>query len=161
VDVIVAGAGDYVDEAAQIWAEATAARDGDDEVAGLELSRPLIAAVLDSSPRSGLLVARDDQGAAVGFAAIEPLGGKDEETADLRYLGVRPSAWGGGVAQALLDAIPGWLRSAGFRRAFLDVYLDNDRAVRLYERHGWVQAGDPAPHPKSGRLERRYELTVA
>lgn len=153
--------GEYVDEAARIWAEATAARDGDDQVAGLELSRPLIAAVLDSSPRSGLLVARDEQGAPVGFAAIEPVGGKDDaEIADLRYLGVRPSAWGGGVARALLEAIPGWLRDAGFRRAWLDVYLDNDRAVRLYERHGWVQAGEPAPHPRSGRLERRYELIV-
>jgi GNAT superfamily N-acetyltransferase len=157
--VVEARGGEYLDEAAQIWAEATAARDGDDEVAGLELSRPLIAAVLDSSARSGLLVALDE-GAAVGFAAIEPLGGTDLATADLRYLGVRPSAWGRGVAQALLDAIPRWLRDSGFSRAVLDVYLDNERAVQLYERYGWVGAGEPAPHPKSGRLERRYTLDL-
>jgi hypothetical protein len=47
-----------VDDAARIWAEATAARDGDDEVAGLRHSRPVIQGVLDRSPRPVVLMAR-------------------------------------------------------------------------------------------------------
>ena len=61
-----------IDDAAQIWAEATAARDGDDEVAELAASRPIIQGVLDRSPRSLLLLARTADGTAAGFAAVEP-----------------------------------------------------------------------------------------
>lgn len=48
-----------VDAAAQIWAEATAARDSEHEVASLDISRPLIQTVLDRSDRALLLIARE------------------------------------------------------------------------------------------------------
>jgi hypothetical protein len=66
-----------VDAAAQIWAEATAARDGDKEVAELRFSRSVIQEVLDRSPRSVQLVDRAADGTATGFAAAEPLPGAD------------------------------------------------------------------------------------
>lgn len=46
----------HIDGAAQIWAEATAFRDGDPDVAPSESSRPIIAGVMDR-PRSVLIVA--------------------------------------------------------------------------------------------------------
>ncbi len=55
-----------IDAAAQIWAEATAARDGEDEVADLADSRPIIQGVLDRSPGSMLLLARTAHGDADG-----------------------------------------------------------------------------------------------
>lgn len=61
-----------IEEAAQIWAEATAARDGDEDVADLSLSRPVIEAVLDGSPAAFVLVARTEDGTAVGFVAVAP-----------------------------------------------------------------------------------------
>ena len=149
-----------VDDAAQIWAEATAARDGEDQVAGLELSRPLIQGVLAGSPRAFLLIARGDDGAATGFAAVEPLDGTSESVAEVRYLGVHPRMWGHGVGEALLTHLPERLRGAGFDRVVLSVYTSNQRATALYERLGWRPSGAPTAHPRTGRPEQRYELTL-
>jgi ribosomal protein S18 acetylase RimI-like enzyme len=151
-----------VDEVAQIWAEATAARDGEAEIAPLEVSRPLIQAVLDSSPRSLLLVA-DDGGETVGFAAVEPWAQAraEEAIAEVRYVGVSPRAWGGGVGRMLMAALPEVLAQAGYEQAVLKVYLDNSRAVRLYESLGWRAQGTPAPHPRNGKLEQPYRLDLS
>jgi GNAT superfamily N-acetyltransferase len=159
VEIVEAAGPDDVDAAARIWAEATAARDGDDEVAGLDLARPLIEDVLASSPRSFLLLAREhDQ--PVGFAAVEPLRGGSADTAELRYLGVSPERWSHGTGRALLDALPDRLRPGGFRRATLLVYCDNRPAVKLYEGAGWIAADPPVAHPRTGKPEQRYELTL-
>ncbi|WP_212986274.1 GNAT family N-acetyltransferase [Actinoplanes auranticolor] len=155
----VAAPGEHLDEAATIWTEATAARDGDAEIAPLSFARPIIQRVLESSLRSLLLVAVDDTGRVVGFAAVEPMAAH-ETTADIRYLAVQPGHWGGGVARQLMAALPGLLAAAGFTHGELDVYLDNPRAVKLYEGHGWRPYGDASPHPRSGRLEQRYRLDL-
>jgi len=159
VHIRVAGPGEHLDEAATIWAEATAARDGDAEVAPLSVARPIIQRVIENSPRSLLLVAVDGSDQVVGFAAVAPMA-EHESTADIRYLAVRPRHWGGGVARQLMQALPGLLATAGFTHGELDVYLDNPRAIKLYESHGWRPYGDASPHPRSGRLEQRYRLDL-
>jgi ribosomal protein S18 acetylase RimI-like enzyme len=148
-----------VDAAAQIWAEATAARDGDKEIAELRFSRPVIQEVLDRSPRSVLLVDRAADGTATGFAVAEPLPGA-AAVAQLRYLGVRPGLWGQGIAERLLRELRLHLQAASFTRAQLSVYASNRRATALYERLGWHSVGQPAPHPRTGKPEQRYELTL-
>lgn len=157
VRVQVARRGEYLTEAATIWAEATAVRDGDAEIAPLSLARPLIQRVIESSSRSQLLVALDANDWVVGFAAVEPASA-DESTADIRYLAVQPRSWGGGVGRQLLLALPNLLGAAGFTHGALDVYLDNSRAITLYEGLGWLPCGDAKPHPRSLRLEQRYRL---
>jgi ribosomal protein S18 acetylase RimI-like enzyme len=159
VHVRVAAPEEHLDEAAKIWAEATAARDGAGEIAPLSLARPIIQRVLEGSPRSLLLVAVDDTDQVVGFAAVAPMAER-ESTADLRYQAVRPGHWGGGVARQLMTDLPGLLGAAGFTHGELDVYLDNPRAVTLYEGQGWRPSGDASPHPRSGRLEQRYRLDL-
>ncbi|WP_327011022.1 GNAT family N-acetyltransferase [Dactylosporangium sp. NBC_01737] len=160
VHIRVAGDREHLDEAATIWAEATAARDGEAEVAPLSLARPLIQRVIERSPRSLLVVALDASDRVVGFAAVEPVSA-DGSTAEVRYLAVRPGSWGGGVGRQLMLALPGVLAAAGFTHGELDVYLDNPRAVNLYEELGWIPSGDAAPHPRTGRLEQRYRLGLA
>jgi ribosomal protein S18 acetylase RimI-like enzyme len=155
VDVFETFADRNIDDAAQIWAEATAARDGDIEVPGLQLSRPVIEQVLNRSPRSRLLIARSRDGVAMGFAATEPHLGDDESVAQLRYLGVRPSAWGQRVGETLLRELEVVLRASGFTRALLSVYTDNARATALYVRLGWTPSGQPQPHPRTGKPEQR------
>jgi ribosomal protein S18 acetylase RimI-like enzyme len=159
VQIRVAGPGGHIDEAATIWAEATAARDGDAEVAPLSFARPLIQRVIESSPRSLLVVAFDPGDRVVGFAAVEPMP-SDASTADIRYLGVQPSSWGGGIGRQLMLALPSLLADAGFAHGELDVYLDNPRAIKLYEGLGWLSHGAATPHPRSGRLEQRYRLDL-
>lgn len=148
-----------VGQAAQIWAETTAARDGETTVPGLDLARPVIQSVLDASPQSFLLMAYFPETTdAVGFAAVEPV---DATVAELRYLGVRPSAWGGGVARSLLTELPTRASGLGFKSLRLSVYVDNVRAVELYQRLAWIADGESVPHPRSGRLEQRYVLSLS
>lgn len=148
-----------VTAAAQIWAAATSARDGDSEVPGLDISRPMIQGVLDRSPRALLLMARSADGEAAGFAAVEPADGADA-AAQVSYFGVRPGAWGQGIGEALLRALPGHLSAAGFARAELVVYAHNARAVLLYERLGWERRGEPVRNARTGKPMDRYELTL-
>ncbi|MEU4396201.1 GNAT family N-acetyltransferase [Kribbella sp. NPDC023855] len=148
---------DQVSAAALIWAETTAARDGESVVPTLDEARPVIQAVIDSSPRSFLLMATDPAGTALGFAAVEPT--QQPSVAELRYLGVRPRAWGRGVAQLLLNELAQQAKPLEFQTLQLSVYADNLRAVALYERLGWKPDGDPTPHPRHGRLEQRYLFT--
>jgi ribosomal protein S18 acetylase RimI-like enzyme len=92
-----------------------------------------------------------------GRPTIEPLSA-DQSTAEVRYLGVRPDSWGGGIGRRLM-ALQGHLAAAGFARGELAAYRDNPRAVALYEGLGWRPHGDATPHLRSGRLEQRYRLT--
>lgn len=160
VKVVVAEAGEYVDDAAQIWAEATAARDGDADVVPLALSRPIIEAVVNSSDRSLLLIALDADRDALGFAAAEPTSDAGDRRAELRYLGVRPDAWGEGIAAQLLTALRRQLKAVGFTMAQLLVYAENTRASALYQRLGWTACGGPNPPPRSGRPEQPYRLNL-
>jgi ribosomal protein S18 acetylase RimI-like enzyme len=157
--VLIARRGEYLDEAGQIWAEATAARDGVPEIAPITESRPIIEGVVNGRPSGLLLVALDRAGAAVGFAAIELPAGAGG-VAEVRYLGVIPGLWGKGAAAALLGAVADELRNRGFREAILFVYEDNPRAVRLYRRLGWRPQLEAHTHPRSGRLERRYAIEL-
>jgi ribosomal protein S18 acetylase RimI-like enzyme len=166
VDVVEARRGSReLDETAQIWAEATAFRDGESDVAGLTDSLPIIEAVLDRSPQAFVLLARADSGGAAGFAAVEPTTaesatGPTGTRAELSYFGVRPSMWGRGVGRLLLREVQSRLTSAGYTHAELSVYVANVRAVTLYERLGWQPVGAPTPHRRTGKPEQRYELVL-
>ncbi len=59
-----------------------------------------------------------------------------------------------------MATIPGFLKDRGFPEAKLAVYIDNERAVRLYKRLGWRRHDQPSPHARSGRLEQEYRLAL-
>ncbi|MFD4640589.1 GNAT family N-acetyltransferase [Lentzea sp. NPDC058436] len=147
---IIRGGPEDVDTAALIWAHAVSRRDGY-EVPSLDEARPGVESALANEP-SLLLIARDG-GVAVGFLAAGPQG---TDIAHVNYVGVHPDAWGKGVGEALLRALPDALTEHGYARAELLVYVDNVPGVRLYERLGWIKVGGPVPHPRHGRLEQRY-----
>jgi ribosomal protein S18 acetylase RimI-like enzyme len=146
-----------IDAAAQIWAEATAARDGEDEVAGLEDSRPIIQGVLDRSAESVLLLARSEERTPLAFAAVEPIG---DRIAELTYFGVSPQLFGRGVGKELLTDLHRRLAAHGYDQAELSVYTDNLRATRLYEGLGWQPYGEPTPHRRTGKPEQRYRVSL-
>ncbi|MFS8100185.1 GNAT family N-acetyltransferase [Lentzea alba] len=153
---IIQGGPEHADTAALIWAHAVTARDGYDRVPSLEEARPGIDNALANEPSVLLLAFEGD--VPVGFLAGGP---QETGTAYINYVGVHPEAWGKGVGEALLRALPDALTARGYSAAELLVYVDNERGVRLYERLGWIKIGDPVPYPKNGRLEQRYAFSVA
>jgi GNAT superfamily N-acetyltransferase len=154
----------HLNGAAQVWAEATAARDGDPGVVLVEFSRPIIAGVF-GQPGAVLVIALDEDDQAVAFAVAEPLladaePGMPAESAEVRYVGVRPELWGTGLGRRVVPYLCAELAADGFLEAQLLVYLDNSRAVSLYQQLGWRPQGSPAPHPRTGKLEQRYRLKL-
>ncbi len=76
-------------------------------------------------------------GTPVGMATCAPFDGVYE----LIGMWVAPEARGGGVGAALIEASCGWAREQGAGELRLDVKVDNACAIRLYIRHGFVDAG--------------------
>jgi ribosomal protein S18 acetylase RimI-like enzyme len=67
----------------------------------------------------------------------------DERTPELA-IAVVPSARGKGVGSALLHALLGRARSAGYPSISLSVDRNNAGAIELYERHGFARVGEDA-----------------
>jgi putative acetyltransferase len=82
-------------------------------------------------PAATITLAETD-GRMVGFVTVDP------RTFDLDQIVVAPEAWGMGVATALL-AEAQRISPAGLD---LHVNTDNARAIRFYEKHGFVIAGE-------------------
>jgi ribosomal protein S18 acetylase RimI-like enzyme len=144
-----------IDGAAQVWARATAKRDGKREIPPLRAARDVL---LDSlqSERSTFVVATGE-GEVLGFATAEPTG--SERVAEVRFVGVDPEHWGSGVGGMVMTRMVDELASAGFRSAQLLVYADNAPARRLYERMGWQwDRQRPSRHERTGKPEVRYRL---
>jgi len=78
-------------------------------------------------------------GERVGFVTIDPANGHMDQIC------VAPDWWGRGVAEALLHAA----RAISPGRLMLDVNTDNARAIRFYEREGFVKT-DTSVNPRSG-----------
>ena len=71
-------------------------------------------------------------GAMAGFVTLEPASGLIDQ------LGVSTGYWGTGAARELLD----WAKRGHPSVLSLEVNQDNVRAVRFYEREGFVRVGE-------------------
>jgi putative acetyltransferase len=89
-------------------------------------------------PDAAIVVA-EQAGALVGFVTIDPKGYLDQ-------LVVAPEYWGSELATRLVDEAK-HLSPDGIT---LLVNIDNARAIRFYERNGFLRAGDDV-NPTSGR----------
>jgi hypothetical protein len=150
-----------VDDAAQIWAEATAARDGADDVPGLDISRPrpVIQGVLDRSRRALLLIARTADNIAGGFAVTEPLDGVGTTRAEVRYLGVRPDMWGQGMGDNCCESYaPGSPPRASPTPGSPSTQTTPGPSRST---SGWMAPlYAPFPHPRTGKAQQRYEVRL-
>ncbi|HEY6595854.1 MAG TPA: GNAT family N-acetyltransferase [Asanoa sp.] len=70
---------------------------------------------------------------------------------------VTPSWRGTGVLGDLIEALAAWSGSVGRPDLMLEVVVGNDRAVRAYERLGFVDTGVRMPHPT---LPELHELQM-
>jgi GNAT superfamily N-acetyltransferase len=60
---------------------------------------------------------------------------------------ITPARRGSGVLDDLVEAVAKWSRTVGRPELMLEVVVGNDRAVRAYERLGFVDTGARVPHP--------------
>src|SRR5437867_9415725 len=84
-----------------------------------------------------VLVARNEVGLIVGTigASVRRAAGH------IRGMAVAPSSQGCGVASQLLESIENELRAAGCSFVTLDTTAPLARAIRFYERHGYIRSG--------------------
>ena len=87
-------------------------------------------------------------GAEAGMCAVimpaDPLGEREPEPL-LVAMWLAPAARGTGLAEALVRAAEKWCVEHDLSRMRLDVVEDNQRAIRLYERLGYLPTGQAVP----------------
>jgi GNAT superfamily N-acetyltransferase len=84
-----------------------------------------------------VLVARNQTGLIVGTIGASVRGAEGH----LRGMAVLPSSQGSGVSSRLLETIENELREAGCSLVTLDSTPPLARAIRFYERNGYVRSG--------------------
>ena len=99
-----------------------------------------------------------ERGAPVGLVSAFP---ESESLAHLVSMWVDAPARGSGVAGTLVDAALAWTAEAGLGRVHLFVVEGNDRARRLYERHGFRLTGHTITRERDGALELEMERIEA
>jgi GNAT superfamily N-acetyltransferase len=94
-----------------------------------------------ASRKDRVVVVAEQDGRFVGMAS----GGRGRiaaGTAGLYAMWVEPAARGSGVAARIVAAVEAWAREAGYGAIGLGVTTTNPRAVRFYERLGYVDTGE-------------------
>lgn len=91
-------------------------------------------------------------------SAFSEIAGPDE--GEVRFLAVDPTAWGRGVADALMAGAADWARAAGYVRLVLFVLEGNDAAHRLYARLGFRRVPERDWRPVPDLLLQAYARPV-
>ncbi len=95
--------------------------------------------------QSGVWLARDEAGAAIGYAVAGPcrLPAPDmpDNSGELSRLYVSEAARGAGLGQRMLAYVFAWLE-ARYDPVYLSVYSQNHGAQRLYKRYGFEKVHD-------------------
>lgn len=152
-----------VEAFAGLWARAVAAQAGSavsQQPSAQELDKHQREILGDPDARARLALV---DGEAVGLYLVSRArrnrgaGEAIPGAAHLVRVAVEPSRWGEGIGSRLLQDAVQSAALAGYARLELAVRVDNWRARRLYERHGWVDANDRYVHKRTGSLIMRYD----
>jgi len=100
-------------------------------------SPDMLASELAGEPGRYYLVAADGDVIAGYAGMLAPGRGQ----ADVLTVGVAEGRWGEGIGTALLEGLLAEAGRRGCTEVFLEVRVDNDRAQRLYRRHGFAGVG--------------------
>lgn len=90
------------------------------------------------------VVVAEDDGVIKGVASFGPARDKDVDatmTAELQAIYVAPESWAHGIGHDLCEHVMSRLYCNGFAAVLLWVLSDNSRAIRFYERAGFMPDG--------------------
>lgn len=93
---------------------------------------------LDATGQSMILVIRDSDGTAVGFAIV----GFGHAIAYLQRVAVDPQWQGHGMGRSLVRVAARKARAAGAKAMLLNTQFDNEAAIALYESEGFTTMPD-------------------
>ena len=82
-----------------------------------------------------LFIVAEAEGKIVGTV----IGGFDGRRGMVYHLAVNESHRKQGIAGLLMDELEARLKAKGCIRSYLLVTVENDNAIRFYEKHGWVR----------------------
>jgi ribosomal-protein-alanine N-acetyltransferase len=106
-------------------------------------------AELADTRRRYYVAAEDPDGHLLGWAGIMVIG----DAAEVLTVGVIPAARRHGIAAQMLAEVLGEARRRGAHEAFLEVRVDNDPALTLYEREGFARVGRRKGYYDHGRVD--------
>lgn len=86
---------------------------------------------------------------------------KGVEEVHLLNITVSPDAQGQGWARVLLDALDSWTRAQGVRWLWLEVRSSNQRAIHVYERHGYRRVGERRQYYPAGHGRREDAIVMS
>ena len=98
-------------------------------------------------PQGALLLARGDDGTALGCAALRPI---DDATCEVKRLYVRPRMRGSRLGKALVGAIIDRARELRYREIKLDTLEHMQAAIALYRSFGFAPIPPYGTHPYEG-----------
>jgi ribosomal protein S18 acetylase RimI-like enzyme len=100
-------------------------------------------------PEGALLIARGDDGAAIGCVGLRRL---DDLAGEMKRLYVHPSARQTGLGRALAIAAIDAARERGYREMKLDTLAQLERAIALYRKLGFRPIAPYGHHPYPGTV---------
>ena len=101
-------------------------------------SADMLASELAGEPSGRYYLVAEENGLLTGYAGLLAPGGGQ---ADVLTLAVVEERWGEGIGAALLEGLLAEAGRRGCTEVFLEVRVDNDRAQRVYRRHGCADSG--------------------
>lgn len=105
-----------------------------------------------------LWVLEDDEGRVVGNLGLHRTGAAGVVSLGMAIV---PAARGRGGGSALLQAAMAWLHDSDMHKVELEVWPDNERAIALYERHGFEVEGLRRDHYRRRDGSLRSSLIMA
>lgn len=111
-----------------------------------------------SAPTRHFVVAVDEQQNIIGYAGVIAPGGAE---ADVLTVGVVPAHRGKGIARQLMAMITDWAQQQGSIAMMLEVKVDNQDAIGLYESLGYSKLNTRKDYfgPGLDALVMRLELS--
>jgi RimJ/RimL family protein N-acetyltransferase len=103
-------------------------------------------------------VLEDDDGRVVGTLGLHPTHARGVVSLGMCILA---DARGSGGGRALMDAAMAWLDASDVHKVELEVWPDNERAIGLYERYGFVVEGLRRDHYRRRDGSLRSSLIMA